>query len=266
MADDANSIGVITVTRGRVRLLRRAMASVRSQSAAAVHHHIVVDDCLETATMLHSCVHAGTCPKVEWVLVGRPPKAASGPSRVSRLRNLMAGLCEEEWLAFLDDDNEFEVDHLARLLAECQAAGTPAAHSHRQILNEDGSPYLAPRCWWSRDTGRAETLYRELVDIGVLTEGSNVCRSRADPVLGGLVIDTSELFIRRDLFLQHPFAEDYTSDDWDRELYEDDKIVMDMLAAGIRIACTDRPTLRYYLGGYSNAHTEIPASDRWLRP
>ncbi len=56
----------------------------------------------------------------------------------------------------------------------------------------------------------------------------------------------------RALLLEYPFPEAYSSIDWLSMTTEDDKLMQVLVQNQIKIACTQKPTLKYYLGGYSN--------------
>ena len=77
-----------------------------------------------------------------------PSPPAAIPMRVvqqgplDRPRAANAGLeaATGAWIAFLDEDDELEPDHVASLLAAATAAGTLAAYSQTQLLIEAGRP------------------------------------------------------------------------------------------------------------------------------
>jgi hypothetical protein len=48
------------------------------------------------------------------------------------------------------------------------------------------------------------------------------------------------------------FIETYSVADWQHILVEDAKLAREITASGRPVVSTKRPTLRYYLGGYSN--------------
>jgi hypothetical protein len=57
----------------------------------------------------------------------------------------------------------------------------------------------------------------------------------------------------------------FSYQDWLDNLAEDDKLMEAILAAGILIGCTQRATLKYYLGGYSNDLSGVYGhSERWV--
>lgn len=253
--DMKDAITVITLTRHRPNLLARALASVRSQTVhVPVVHRIVIDDDEATLRLLEAGDHT---PLVTWTLQARGPGVASGMARCAALRNLAVQGSTTPWIAFLDDDNEFEPDHLASLLALASAAGVSAVHSHRAMLHRDGRPYLEPRMPWPRAAWDAETLYALGCEVGMFERGSHILRDGVHPpsVRGrGLpTIDTGEWLLARSLLMRYPFATRYSERDHADTCTEDVKLYHDLVDAGVPIGCTERPTLRYYLDGYSNA-------------
>ncbi|MCP2258274.1 Glycosyl transferase family 2 [Streptoalloteichus tenebrarius] len=248
------SITVVTITRNRPGLLARAIRSVAAQERVdRVEHLVVVDDCAPTFAFLR---HRRSLPdNLRWIVVSRSAGEVSGPGRSSRLRNLAVRVSEAEWIAFLDDDNEYTPDHLASLLARARATGCRAVHSHLVMLNQDGSPYLEQRSPWSREEAEGRAEYARMLAAGVVSVGSCVRRDRLDPldVPDPVVsVDTGEWLLARELLLEVPFRDEFDADDAARSIGEDDKFARDLQARGEPVACTGKPTLRYYLGGYSN--------------
>ena len=202
-------------------------------------------------------------------MIARRPDEVSGPPRLSRLRNQASAIANSDWIAFLDDDNEFEPCHI-RTLVECaESTGSPAVHSYRKLFHFDGRPFCEAYWPWCRDPAKARLRYQEYVSKGVLDSGCNVVRERADP--GHVMqVDTNVWLLRRDLLLRYPISDQFTHEDWMNNLAEDDKLLEGLVNAGVLIATTRNPSVRYYLGGYSNdfdsryLHSEVwspPGSD-----
>jgi glycosyltransferase involved in cell wall biosynthesis len=151
----SEEITVITITRNRPQLLLRAMASVQRQKCEhSISHLILVDDCEQTKLMLERSFELPQ--NVMWRSISRDANEHSGPGRSSRLRNLGVQSSTAEWIAFLDDDNEWLENHLQALIASAHTTGYTAVHSYLQMVNSDGTPYLEERLPWSKeptDTG-----------------------------------------------------------------------------------------------------------------
>lgn len=247
-------ITVVTVTRARPHLLTRAMQSVRDQYyAGEMEHLIMVDDCDATYTFLRQ--RSPLPGNVRSVVVSRSVTDVSGPGRSSRLRNLAVRISNARWIAFLDDDNEWTREHLISLLSCARRTGHRAVHSQMVILNPDGSPYLEQRSPWSRDPTSGRIEYARMLAAEVVTIGSGVRRDRLDPPGTPdpvVSVDTNEWLLARDLLLELPFRDEFNAADEAALIGEDDKFAVDLRARGIPVSCTGKPTLRYYLGGYSN--------------
>lgn len=256
---------VITLTLNRPDSLMRAIRSVRAQvTEFPFEHMVLVDACRATAERLE---REALPANLDWTLVPRGPGDYSGPGRSSRLRNQGVARSRSPWIAFLDDDNEWEPDHLQGLVACAETSGARAVHSHLKAFHEDGTPYLDPHFPWSSDPDEGRRKYLEMCRLGVYTPGSNIFKDRADPAGHPdpvRSVDTGEWLLARELLLEVPFRDDFTTEDGAERTGEDDKLLADLIARGERIVCNGQPTLRYYLGGYSNNfETTFDATFRW---
>jgi glycosyltransferase involved in cell wall biosynthesis len=253
-------VTVVTPTRNRPVELARAMASVASQRGVRVEHLVIGDNCPALAD-----------PAILDDLSSRFPDAVirnvtgaehAGlpqdylPARLSTLRNMCIAAASGDWIAQLDDDNEFEPEHLNSLL-ECLAAhpGVEVAHSWRRLVRADGSPYeIAGENPWHPDASLRASSYARLVELGVFAPGSAVVRDALRA--GGQEfngVDTSELLVSRALYRRFPFPTAFSR--WWRKLEwtEDYAWCVQVDRAKVPMACSRRATLRYYMGGYSNA-------------
>lgn len=248
-------ITVVTITRERPHLLARAITSVRSQDYhGVINHEIVVDGCAATAKMLAEANYR-TNETFSWSLAVRQPNDISGPARLARLRNSAVTRTNTKWISFLDDDNEFERNHLSSLVDCALRSGCAAVHSHRKLFHADGRPYLEQHMPWKRCRREGERIYYDLCAKGVFTKGSNIVRDRADPKNHpdpARMVDMGEWLFQRELLFKFPFCEEYSYEDWLNIIPEDNKLLQTLVEHEIPIASTCQPTLKYYLGGYSN--------------
>lgn len=243
-------VTVITLARRRPDLVQRAIRSVREQRTAhPVRHLVLIDDCPATRDALAAAQPAGA----EVLYLPREHWEVSGPGRSSKLRNFGVRRATDRWIAFLDDDNEWTPDHLDTLIACATATRARAVHSHVQLLNRDGTPYLEPRWPWAKNPDEAAEIYRDYVAKGIVTPGSNIVGDR--PGVHDEPADTSSWLLDRRLLLEVTFIEEFSSRDAENLIGEDDKLFWALLDRGEPIECSHRPTLRYYLGGYSNSPT-----------
>lgn len=247
-------VTVITVTRHRPKILQRAISSIQKQSYSLgnIVHLILVDGCFETWAFMNS---VSPLPRTYFHLCERTPEDKSGPGRLAKLRNQGVGLSNSQWVCFLDDDNEYMPDHIETLVKCALQSNCRAVHSHLQLLTKNGNLYLETRLPWSQDPIEGQLEYKKLRDRGVFQEGSNIVRDRVDPLDVDdpvRTVDTGEWLFERTLLLEYPFPEEYSDEDWVSMTTEDDKLMQLLVENRIKIACTGKPTLKYYLGGYSN--------------
>jgi hypothetical protein len=203
--------------------------------------------------------------RVEWVrLEGEPFDGASSP-RLARLRDAALRHVKEEFVGFLDDDNAIEQEHIASLYALIKQRRLDAAHSWRSVLNADGSPFLFYRYPWHNDVDIATRMYRLCVAHGTIVPGDPVMRDgiRAAPGDGAEAsVDMNEWLFRTEQLRRIGFDLEFSQSDMRHRIGEDDKLYCRILADGLRFACSERPTVRYYLGGVSNLRlTSGPTTD-----
>ncbi len=258
-----DSITVITMTRKRPDLLKRAISSVRSQDyLGEITHLIIVDDCIQTAqalTKIESASHRKLISHFASRAPGEIPDSARLDllrTRLSGLRNQAIQMADSRWIAFLDDDNVYEANHLSSLIACAYQNKYSAVHSYRKIYQADGSPYLEHRFPWVRDPEEGKRVYELCCARGVWIRDSNILQDRADPKGHPdpiRMIDTSVWLLERSLLLQYPIPQQFTQEDLVHNTGDDDKLLELLIEREVPIGTTGLPTLRYYLGGYSNA-------------
>jgi hypothetical protein len=135
------------------------------------------------------------------------------------------------------------------------------------LFHPDGSPYTEERNPWCSNPDEARKEYQWMLSRGVRTKGSNVIKDSID-LKDHSPVDLGEWLIERDVLLEIPFVTEYTDDDLLIGRHEDDIFLEELLSHGESIACSQLPTLRYYLGGYStkdggyaNPYSEVPAHE-----
>lgn len=254
-------LSVLTVTRRATTLARCLQSVARQDYTGRLEHLILVDDLPETAHDLSSS------PRLPpWTTVINVPRSAldrDGPARLGALRNQAVSMARHDFIVFLDDDNSWDSEHLRTLCIALQGGEYDMAHTQRSLYANDGQPYLRAEFPWARDRATRKEIYERYVDLGVVTPGDNTFRDRMG--LPDSSVDLGEWLLRRDLLREHPFVSTYNEDDWNHIRVEDRKLAEDIAGAGASVATTQRPTLRYYLGGYSNNFLR-PASIYWEHP
>lgn len=215
-------VAVVTPTRGGPHLAG-CVASVQAQALPNVHHYVVVDGPEhEEAVRVALAPFAGRKPVHVLVL---PHNVGAGGWNGHRAYGSMPWLVDGDYVAFLDDDNAMDPDHLLSLVKAVTAAG--------------GGP----------DRPRWAYSLRRIVD----REGREVCRDSCES-LGGIaptvcgrddrLIDTSCYLLERDLAIE-------TAAVWNARFRdpsgrpEPDRELAKVLLSGAPHACVRRHTLAY---------------------
>lgn len=241
-------IAVITVTRTRPKLLHRAILSVQKQACISrIMHYIIIDDCQETRDFLYKKRLNLYC---NILYLGRQSFEQTGPARCAVCLNYGVSKANAKWIAFLDDDNEFEANHISSLLNCVEKHGYRAAHSYMQIFNSDGTSFVEERNPWCHDPEEAKKEYKWMLSRNVRTNGTNIVRDSINPE-DHSPVDLGEWLLRRDLLVENPFETEYSDQDMSIGRHEDDILLEELIKKHEPIACSGLPTLRYYLGGYS---------------
>jgi len=75
------------------------------------------------------------------------------------------------------------------------------------------------------------------------------------------MVDMSEWLFKTEFICGIRFVENYCTEDRETSWAEDAKLLDEIVARGLRIPSTQKSTLRYYMGGYSNDWTN---NNGWL--
>lgn len=236
-------ITVVIITHDRPAHLREAVRSAVDQRVDADIEVLIVGDASPSLDAMRDDLAA-----VQLLNVPRERSFPSTGARLGHLRNLGIQHAAGEWIAFLDDDNRFTPDHLATLLATAATNGAVAVHSHRVLLEPDGTPWAGARFPWPTPGLDDAAALRWLTDQGVLAPP--VMRDRT-PLHGGHpgTVDTSEWLVRRRTCLDVPWPENGELDDEAAGISEDGAWLRRLVAARVPIACSKRATLLFRLGG-----------------
>ncbi|MCS6800433.1 MAG: glycosyltransferase family 2 protein [Chloroflexota bacterium] len=248
---------VITVTR-RPQYLPACCETIDRQGEAVPLQHLILGDGVGRLERPSGSRHRDIL-----VLCPRSPTECDGPSRLGALRNLAVQLAATDDIVFLDDDNRWEPDHLASLFATRAATNASFVHSERALFEPDGRPYLREEFPWARDPAARRQIWERYRCLGIVTPGSNIWRDRLP--MPHSCVDLGAWVLPRRFLLAHPFQTVYTEADWEANITEDHGLATAILASRLPVASTGRPTLLYWLGGYSN-HFDPAAPIRWQPP
>jgi GT2 family glycosyltransferase len=114
-------------THNRPDRLRTAVTSVLAQSHAAVEVIVVNDGGVDVEPTVRALDGQG---RVTYVALGRNRERSAA-------RNVGLRLATGKYVAFLDDDDWYEPDHVATLVAALEASGKPVAYSDARRVWEE---------------------------------------------------------------------------------------------------------------------------------
>ncbi len=139
-------VTIVIPTYNRAHLLLRAIASVQAQTCAD-WELIVVDDGSTDSTVANVTAMVAADPRIRLLI----NTGSRGPAAA---RNVAMAAARTPWAAFLDSDDSWEPEKLARFMAEA------IAHPEAVLVGSD---------YWmvDRDKGRSETMlafiHREMI-------------------------------------------------------------------------------------------------------
>lgn len=207
-------MSVVIPTRGRPDLLQRALSSVAAQTHSDLEVVVVVD---------------GPDPATRRVLEvwhDRPLTVVVNETSVGggEARNIGVRAARGEWIAFLDDDDEWLPHKLARQLEDLSAAGSSRVVGMSQLITRSPSAdFVGPR-----EAHRAGEPLSEYLFV------------RSGWFKGGGRVQTSTLVVPRSFMLEVPFdaaLPRYQETDW----------VLRAAHAGARLVMTMEPLSIWYV-------------------
>lgn len=212
----APEITVVIPTRARAELLARAIRSVLAQTFENFEIVVVLDG--EDAATLRA-VERFLDSRIRCVTLG-------GNSGGGRARNAGVAAADGEWIAFLDDDDEFLPGKLELQLAA--AKRVPAKSSLivcPAIVRSESREVI----WPERFPAEGESLSDYLF-----------CRSKLRQ--GQAFLQTSTYFVSRELAMRIPFRAGLARhQDWDW--------ILRLESEGVRVLAMAKPLTVYYQGG-----------------
>ena len=177
-------VTVVIPTRRRPQLVLRALRSVLAQTHVALDVIVVID---------------GPDPDTLGALDGWPDQRVRvvqtpSPSGAGAARNLAATEAKGQWIAFLDDDDEWLPDKIARQLAA--AAGRDVLVTCRSLVRTPAGEELWPR-----------TLYENHMPV------DEYLFDRRSPFRGDAHVGTSTFLLPTALFARTQFSTDRQNED-----------------------------------------------------
>ena len=177
-------VTVVIPTRRRPDLVQRALRSVLAQTHTALQVIVVID---------------GPDPATAQALSHWPDERiyvmqTQAPAGAGAARNLAAAAAAGQWVAFLDDDDEWLPDKLALQLAA--AAGREVLVTCRSLVRTPGGEELWPR-----------TLYQNQMPV------DEYLFDRRTPFRGDAHVGTSTFLLPTALFARTQFSTDRQNED-----------------------------------------------------
>lgn len=127
LAPQSPLVSVIMPTRDRPHWLRRAALSVLCQSHSALELIVVNDGGADVSSLLEELDTEGRVVSI------RLPR----PRDRSAARNAGLALAHGEYVAYLDDDDWWEADHLETLVGALERSGEAVAYSNSRYVREE---------------------------------------------------------------------------------------------------------------------------------
>lgn len=265
-------ICVVVVTSGKRDTLVDALGSLKEQAYSGPCSVLLLcDNQGHSAERVPDLVTAAALPRelpVRIVSLTDDGTAGDGAAftRVARLRNAALGWVSAPLVAFLDDDNTWEPEHLPSLVRLLDQARTLAVHSWRRLLDPDGKPHIPQTFPWLHDPQLAAARFAALSDAGVFGQDSEIVRDRVSIPVGDRdygMVDMGEWLFDRRLLELIRFDVNWTVDETDACVGEDDKLVERLRELLIPVRCTEQATLRYRLGGFTNPFVVTSERTSW---
>ena len=246
-------VTIVILTQGDRTSLASAIASVALQiGVSGLNVLIVVDGnvCLELPSP------SGAIAQIRQVSIHGSAMSGTAHSliRVARLRNLAISLVETPLVTFLDDDNYWATDHLISLLDLLRRSGADVAHSWRHLEEPCGRAWSGQIFPWLPPGADRIARWQELLAEGIVVDGESIIRDQmfmSDGTAG--MVDMGEWLFRTMVLRNLPFATDYNEKECRTMTGEDDKLLAQLVRNHVIGVCTERATLFYRLGGFSNA-------------
>ena len=180
-------VSVVIPTLGRPRQLLRALTSVFNQTHQLIEVIVVVD---RPDDDTNAVLRAIDDPRLHVIVSPRPLNGASA-------RNLGVDRAKGEWIAFLDDDDEWLPNKIERQLAFGSSRGDVLVSCLSRVVTPLSS-YVLPQVIYDNSTPLDEYLF-----------------DRRSSFAGLGFIQTSSYLMPRSLLEKIRFAVDAAHDDWD---------------------------------------------------
>jgi glycosyltransferase involved in cell wall biosynthesis len=245
-------VSVITPSYKRTDLLLRAVNSVKNQDYPNIEHIIVGDNHPTLSTLREQIMDSNPMARVE--NLDTPEEIIYPAHRTSIARNHGISIAKGYYIAHLDDDNQIEPNHISSLVATLERDGADASHCWRKLFTAGGNPFIVKTYPWVINPDLAEYIFGEFIKAGICIPMTNEFRDQmvtpqGDPILH---VDSSEWLIKREVHQRIKFPVRYCLRQMIQHQTEDFLLATAFYQNGIKVVCSEKASLLYYLGGYSN--------------
>ncbi|WP_159013571.1 glycosyltransferase family A protein [Acidisoma sp. S159] len=245
------AVTVAVVTRGERASLSAAVSSVAAQDYGGKIRLMFVGDGLRSIGELPP--FAWPCERVRFLGVASEigQRIPWPVSRIAGLRNLAVAATGTPLITFLDDDNLWRPDHLSTLVDRLKDRA--AVYSWRRLIMSSGQRWEGREFPWAPKGKLRERLLTRMEAEGVIRAGEDVVRDcgRFSDGTSGMV-DLGAWLFRTEALGPSPFCTHYDAVEQIQMVGEDDKLLANLVSAGLDLPCTEEATLIYTLGGLSN--------------
>ncbi len=257
-SDKNPSVTVIILTKNRKQKLMRAVRSVTKQFFQNQIEILLVGD---NCKYLNSFTFQNLPSKITLVKhnIKLDPAIQNQTTvyRVAMLRNVSIQLASKDFICFLDDDNMWEPDHLSSLMDTIITHQCSASYSWRKLYLSNGKPWV-PSIWpWTGSSTPQKKLISYYRKLGMLDANTNILKDNFSALYKGQdfsTVDMGAWLFKKNLFNILSFETNYTKEEQAKMVTEDDRLLVDLKKLNFRVQPSEKTTLRYYLGGYSNSY------------
>lgn len=253
-------VSVVILTKNRYDEFIRAINSVIRQDILLKIEIIVIgDNCEYIKDVIFDDIPKNINVKKINVYLDEKKEYKITVKRVATLRDIAIRLFEGEYVCFLDDDNEWEPYHLSSLLKVVNNKDYLAVYSWRKLYLKNRSPWIPDHWPWLGSDLSQKELLRIYQKIGMLRNNSNILKDNHNVIYNNKdfsTVDMGAWLFKREFFNHINFETCYSEKQVDRLVTEDDILLLDVKKNNIAVCSSEVPSLKYCLGGYSNAYNE----------
>lgn len=257
--DQSDSVSVIILTKDRKEKLLRAINSVLKQDFKDdIEILLIGDSCDYLESIGHLKLPKNITLKKYNIILDKSTFKNTVVQRVSTLRNMALKLASKNCISFLDDDNAWEINHLSTLMDTMQFYQCKATYSWRQLFRNNGKPWI-PTTWpWKGSDFPQKKLLEIYKTLGMLDSKSNILKDQFQAIYNRrdfATIDMGAWLFKKEIFQVLSFQTEYSAEEVKCSVTEDDILLKDLKKFNFLVYPSQKATLKYHLGGYSNLYS-----------